>query len=291
MLTHIRKKFEKRKRRLLQRFSKEYFIGRQAIRSDSDNGRYIAFVEQANNSYKIFSQFKQYPAYQEILEHVSEDDGTRYLEILKKNAPDFLVAIDKFKINDLVGNPTKFEYPCIGSISPTTLRYVKVASDLRTLFGNSIGSRVAEIGVGYGGQLLVLDQIFAIREYSLFDLPPVLELTSKYLESHILSLSYRTLTLNQASTNENYDFVMSNYAFSELPKAVQLKYLEKVLANASKGYMTMNSGLKDSAAVDGDNKLSLEELRDLLPPFEIIEEEPYTSPKNYIIIWGHRKKA
>lgn len=290
MLSLIRKKFEKKKRKFLLRFSGEHFIGKQTIRSDSDNGRYVAFVEKVNSNYKVFSKFKQHPAYQEILEHVSEEDGVRYLEVLKKNAPDLLVDIDKFKINDLVGNPTKFEYPGIGSISPTTLRYIKVTSDLRTLFGSSIGSRVAEIGVGYGGQLLVLDQIFAIHEYFLFDLPPVLELTSKYLESHILSLSYRTLSLNQALTTERYDFVMSNYAFSELPKVLQLKYIEKVLANASKGYLTMNSGRAGSAAVAGDNKLSLEELRNLLPPFEVIEEEPYTSPQNYIIIWGHHKK-
>jgi len=288
MLSFIRKKFEKKKRKLLLRFGGEHFIGKQAIRSDSDNGRYIAFVERANSNYQVFSQFKQHPAYQEILEHVSEEDGTRYLEILKKNAPDLLVAVEKFKVNDLVGNPTKFEYPEIGSISPTTLRYMKVASDLRALFGTSIGNRVAEIGVGYGGQLLVLDQIFAIDEYYLFDLPPVLELTSKYLESHILNLSYRTLTLNQALTTERHDFVMSNYAFSELPKVLQLKYIDKVLAHASKGYLTMNSGRVGSAAVAGDNKLSLEELRELLPPFEVVEEEPYTSPQNYIIIWGHR---
>jgi putative sugar O-methyltransferase len=289
MLAFIRDKIEKKKRKLLLSMSGEYFIGKQGIRSDSDNGRYVAFVERANSSYKVFSQFKQHPAYQEILEHVSEADGARYLEVLKKNAPDLLQIIGQFKINDLVGNPNLFHYPQIGSISPTTLRYVKVAADLRALFGKSIGQRVAEIGVGYGGQLLVLDQLFAIDSYSLFDLPPVLELTSKYLESHILNLAYRTLTLNQAVSHEQYDLVMSNYAFSELPKVLQLKYIEKVLRHASRGYLTMNSGRVGSAAVAGDNKLSLEELRKLLPPFEVLEEEPYTSPQNYIIIWGHQR--
>lgn len=287
MLSLIRKKIEKKKRKLLLSLSGQHFIGKQDIRSDSDNGRYIAFVQRANSNYKVFSQFKQHPAYQEILEHVSEEDGMRYLEILNKNAPDLLKLVDEFKINDLVGKPTLFEYPGIGRISPTTLRYMKVASDLRSLFSGSIGNRVAEIGVGYGGQLLVLDQMFAIDNYTLLDLPPVLELASKYLESHILNLSYRTLTLNQASSGEHYDFVMSNYAFSELPKVLQLKYIEKVLSRASKGYLTMNSGRVGSAAVAGGNKLSLEELRTLLPPFEVVDEEPYTSPQNYIIIWGH----
>jgi putative sugar O-methyltransferase len=283
----INKKLKNWRHKFLFHFDGEYFVGRQSIRSDSDNGRYTAFVEQANKSYKVFSHFKKNPVYQEILEHVSEKDGARYLEVLKKNAPDLFTYLDKFKINDLVGNPTTFEYPEIGRISPTTLRYMKVASDLRTLFGSAIGNRVAEIGVGYGGQALVLDQIFTINEYCLFDLPPVLELTSKYLESHILNLSYHTLTLNQALATERYDLVISNYAFSELPKVLQRKYIDKVLAHASKGYLTMNSGRVGSAAVDGTNKLSLEELRVLLPHFEVFEEEPYTSPQNYIIVWGH----
>jgi hypothetical protein len=68
--------------------------------------------------------------------------------------------MERFKINDLVGSPTTYVYHRFGRISPSTLRYVKVASDLRRLFGDLTGAKVAEIGVGYGGQLLVLDQIF-----------------------------------------------------------------------------------------------------------------------------------
>ena len=77
-------------------------------------------------------------------------------------------------------------------------------------------------------------------------------------------------------------------AFCTNQKILQLKYIHKILAHADRGYLTMNSGRAGTAAVAGDNKLSLEELRELLPPFEVIEEEPYTSPQNYIIIWGHR---
>ena len=279
--------FNKLKKKFQKRFNLYDFVGRQGIRSNSDNGEYVASVKNALGSYSVFAKFKRDPRYQVILEHTSKAQGEACLKIIRAQSPGFIDEIDKFKINDLVGNPTTFEYPEIGRISPTTLRYMKVASDLRTLFGSAIGNRVAEIGVGYGGQALVLDQIFTINEYCLFDLPPVLELTSKYLESHILNLSYHTLTLNQALATERYDLVISNYAFSELPKVLQRKYIDKVLAHASKGYLTMNSGRVGSAAVDGTNKLSLEELRVLLPHFEVFEEEPYTSPQNYIIVWGH----
>ena len=97
----------------------------------------------------------------------------------------------------MVGSPRVFNYPGIGRVSPTTLRYVKVASDLRKLFGAEPGGNVAEVGVGYGGQMLVCDIAFHMRQYDLFDLAPVLSLVELYLESHLLNCAYRTLTLNQ----------------------------------------------------------------------------------------------
>jgi len=162
---------------------------------------------------------------------------------------------------------------------------MKVASDLKKYFGLNIGERIAEIGVGYGGQLFINDQIFNVNECHLFDLPPVLDLVSKYLESFILNCSYRTTTINQCSGNSSYDLVISNYAFSELPSHLQKAYIKKVISKSSKGYLTMNTGLENHATeID---HLKIDELRALLPPFEIVAETPMTSPGNYIIIWGH----
>ena len=152
-------------------------------------------------------------------------------------------------------------------------------------FGENIGKSIAEIGCGYGGQALVLDALFQLDKYSLYDLPLVNKLISKYLESYILNGSYQTTTLNR-STVSKFDLVLSNYAFSELPKHIQLKYVEKVLANSSKGYLTMNSG---KGGKRSKGKLSIEELEQLIPNFEVFEENPKTSKFNYIIVWGHKQ--
>ena len=69
------------------------------------------------------------------------------------------------------------------AVSPTTLRYLKVANDLETLFSSLDGLRICEIGVGYGGQCRVLDAMFAVKSYTLVDLRPVLELASVSLVS------------------------------------------------------------------------------------------------------------
>lgn len=266
-------------------FAPEEYVCAAENRSLSDNGFYIAAVQAAIQNYKAFSTFKQHRDYRVVLEHVTREDGERCLEILRKDAPDFLEEIEKFKVNDLIGRPQTFPYPGIGQISPTTLRYMKVASDLRRLFGRDLGKSIAEIGVGYGGQLLVNDRAFRMQRYDLFDLTPVLSLVERYLESHVLNCAYRTTTLNQHLGEEVYDLVISNYAFSELPSQLQRKYIEKVLASAKRGYLTMNSGLKES--MFQDNKLSLAELRDLLPDFETLPETPADHPGNYVIVWGH----
>jgi hypothetical protein len=80
--------------------------------------------------------------------------------------------------------------------------------------------------------------------------------------------------------------VLSNYAFSELPAQLALKYVEKVLSKARRGYLTMNSGRGTGERNRG--KLSIEDYNNLLPAFEIREEHPRTGPDNYILVWGHK---
>ena len=263
--------------------SREY-VGEASNRSDSEDGVYVSAIQEILRSYKSFSSFKRNPHYQAVLEHATREHGEQYLEIIKRDTPGLLQKIELFKANDAVGSPITFDYPGVGKIGPTTLRYIKVASDLSVLFGPDIGQRIVEIGVGYGGQALINDRAFKIKRYELLDLPPVLNLVSRYLESHILDFAYETTTLNQKSGDDSYDLVISNYAFSELPAHLQLKYIEKIISKCKKGYMTMNSGLGKTSR--SSNKLTIDQLRQNLPLFEILPEEPSSGPENYIIVWG-----
>jgi putative sugar O-methyltransferase len=273
----------KLKKRLQKLFNLYDFVGRDDIRSNSDNGEYVASVKNAISSYRSFKKFKLDPRYQRILEHTSREQGEAYLKVIKTQSPRLINQIDKFKINDLVGGSTTYEFEGVGSISPSTLRYLKVASDLQTIFGDRIGGQIAEIGCGYGGQLLILDNVFRFERYDLFDLPPVLSLTSMYLESHLLNASYNISTLNQHPGNMEYDLVISNYAFSELPSQLQMTYIRKIISKAKKGYLTMNTGKTEHSR--DPNKLTIDELKNILPNFEILPETPSTSPNNYIIVW------
>ncbi len=264
------------------------FLGSYATielnRSDSDNGNYLRAVKKIVKDQRKIGNFKRNSDYRDILEHVSYELGSEYLKILENRNDLVFQNLKKLEINDLVGRPIQYSYGSY-TLSPTTLRYGKVASDLAMYFGKLDDFDVVEIGAGYGGQSLILDSFFRINSFTLIDLRDVLNLVEKYLDQHNLSSQYLTKTLNQMSKSSKFDLVISNYAFSELPRDLQLRYIEKILGNSSRGYLTMNSGLDFSAR--SHNKLSLNDLKNLLPKFEVVEENPLSSPDNYLIVWGH----
>ncbi len=265
-------------------FSNEMFAHRSEYRSDSENGEYAAVVKMVLHNQKSFENFKRKSAYRDILENVGKDHGAGYLEIIRRRDDNMatMAQTTVFEL-DSVGNPIKFRYEGFSyPLSPTTLRYVKVASDLLGLFGREL-ERVAEIGCGYGGQTLANDKLLGYQHATLFDLPFVNELIKRYLNTMLLDGAYTVTTINETEP-QKYDLVISNYAFSELPAVLQKTYITKVLSKSKRGYLTMNSG---NGGDRDSGKLSLNELRELLPPFEVFEEEPITSPFNYIIAWGH----
>src|SRR5437868_460172 len=79
----------------------------------------------------LFSQFKKLPQYRIVLEHLDYEVGSDYLHAIREQSPELLHKCDLFRANDILGNPVVYSYGDFGSFSPTTLRYIKVASDLK----------------------------------------------------------------------------------------------------------------------------------------------------------------
>ncbi len=272
---------------------KSYSLESASSISDG-NHYYLQAVIKATNNRKAFSNFKRDPAYNEILEHASHEEALASIEIIKNQTPELITNINDFRINDSVGGARCVEFDGLGMISPSTIRYMKVASDIISLFQNRIGENIVEIGTGYGGQYLILDRAINFSNYTLMDLNEVLELNVKYLESFVLNSYYKYSTLNQLGSEHNFDLVISNFAFSELPRDLQIKYVEKVLSKSKRGYLVMNSGNDNSVFTKGsprwnDKPLHIKELEEMLPKFRQIEENPLTFPGNYVIVWGDDK--
>jgi hypothetical protein len=152
------------------------------MNSISDTFEYKKICSLAYCNENMFNTFKSNPSYNGILEHVSKENGQLYLDNLDFNFPDYINHIDTFKRNDIYGGTTLSNYDKIGDISPTTIRYMKVLSDLKNIFGDLNGKKIIEIGVGYGGQCLILSNFFNLKEYGLVDLDEALLLSKKYLD-------------------------------------------------------------------------------------------------------------
>ena len=197
---------------------------------------YLNVCNYAANSDEFFKQFKSHPAYRHVLEHVSYEEGQQYL---KEIDIDYLDKLEEVKENDSLGSPVIYEYPSVGEISPTTIRYIKNTSDIINKFGNSFDS-IVEIGGGYGGLCKVLSSFIKFEQYLLLDLEECNLLSRKYLSHFNLpTLSYRSEEIDEI--DENFDLLISNYAFSECHKEVQQDYIERFIKKSNNFYIMHNN--------------------------------------------------
>ena len=250
------------------------------MKSISDREDYKSVCVSAYNDDNVFNIFKKKPAYNAILEHVTQEQGRLYLDNIESNLYEFKNFIDRFKKNDLYGGSNLVNYDEYGYISPSTLRYVKVLSDLKSIFGDLNGKKIIEIGVGYGGQCCVLQQMFDIDQYTLVDMDEVLMLSDKYLNK--LGVKHDLMYIDDVYNNIcEYDIVISNYAYSELNKELQDLYYDNIISKSKNGYFTMNF-ISDIFGIDSYNE---SELNDKFSNKNInyLDETPKTFEKNIII--------
>ncbi len=254
-------------------------IPKRISTSLSDNQAYPQVCIKASNDYRFFNNFRRNTIYNKILEHISEELGKKYLQLIS-NDSDILSSLNNFKPNDYYGNPRVYKYPGIGMISPTTLRYIKVLVDLKKYFQTLDKLNICEIGVGYGGQCRVINAYYKPSTYSLIDIQQALALTQRYLDYYILHSVLEYKTMNELC-ERNYDLVISNYAFTELSRDVQDVYLNNVILKSKRGYITYNEITPSEF-----NSYKSNELIEMIPGSKIMKEEPLTHQKNCIIVWG-----
>jgi len=256
--------------------------------SRSESG-YVGICRLATEYDNIFKIFKRSENYRKMLEHVTKAQGKEYLDIISSEGKDLIKYIHKFKKNDKFGSPIRFRYNKVGWFSPTTLRYIKVLVDLRNIFGNLSNLDIVEIGAGYGGQCKIISDVFNIKSYTIVDLEMVLPLIQKYLSKHkVERIAYKTQ--QQLNSNEKYDLVISNYAFSECIKKVQDDYMQKILSRSKRGYITCNYDEPSSPNNYLYNKKELTQMLSKAHNIKIMDERPKTSPMNFIIVWDDTKQ-
>jgi hypothetical protein len=244
---------------------------------------YAATCDLVGHDDGYFKKFRRSRALISALDHVSIEQGFGYLREIEKFyewQPHYKLAIEAV---DAVGDPRTYDFNDYGRFSPTLVRYLKVYLDLKRLFGDLSPFEISEIGVGFGGQAALIGQLGGYKSYNFFDLPPVLSLAKKVLEK-TGSPQVNQFHDGRHPAPANSDLVISNYAFSELSRDIQVAYLDRVILSAKRGYITWNN--LSYVRLDG---FSLAELVRLIPNSEIMAEVPYTHDGNVILYWGENK--
>ena len=223
----------------LKRLKNELLNRNKLSDSSSSDYEYLDVVRSAINDSEAYKSFRSNPGYKDILEHVGKDLANEYFENLCKH----LTNEEIFNYCSAIKNIGSPELISINnsSINPTSLRYLNVAIDIKNKFPNNSFENVIEIGAGYGGQAIILDKFFKIKNYYFIDLPDVNLLIEKFLNDHKVNFESHFATIDTINSNNNYDLIISNYAFSELPKNMQLDAINKILNKSKKGYMLVNN--------------------------------------------------
>lgn len=238
---------------------------------------YLKICDEASKDDAVFANFRRHQWYTNILEHCNYQNGLEYLEVIKRDHPFLLKYFDKFKASEQFGNPRTYIYNSV-ILSPTTLRYIKVLSDLIKYHGNLDGFRIAEIGGGYGGQAKIISDVFKFRYYHLIDLPQANLLSRKFLNK--CGVENVRFSAPDQLVKEEYDLVISNYAFTELLRNIQNHYYDMIISGSKRGYMTCNTQLNHMNAYMPEDYIAIS------PTIVFMKEEPVTNPDNFIVYWN-----
>tara|TARA_R100001082_G_C4330542_1_gene145402 strand:+ start:75 stop:905 length:831 start_codon:yes stop_codon:yes gene_type:complete len=227
----------------------------------------------------LFRRFKKIKEYRPVLEGGPKALFDTYLQHIKqlKNYNLFFENLEKFRINDTVGDPDIYEDPTIGKFSGSTFKFAFNALEIIYFIesqGKDLKSikNIVEVGGGYGGLCLILSGFIDFDSYTLMDLPNVCKLTDKYIEQFPqLHGKVKTLPCTDLTDQsfDSIDLAIGVNSLSECNREVQLSYFSKIISKSEFSYIVRNpdtqerwqdhlctiESLDDSFSVDYSEKI------------------------------------
>ena len=226
--------------------------------ASTDEEAYRAFCHKAVEEPYTWKSFKKDTVLSSYMDYGTYEDGEKLASIIREDYPHLIAKVHKFRNNDRIGKPKTYRYKDFGKISPVSLKYMKVAGDLEKLFGNLDGLKVLEIGGGYGGQCKVLKDLYKFGKYTIVDFEETIELA----KIHLLMQGVSSIDFNEVKTPllEDYDLVISNYAFSKYSKEIQDKFFEKLINMSKRGYIVSDRAEELVSLLEEKGSVSIEEM-------------------------------
>ena len=213
---------------------------------DNTAVNYITKCEIFLKDEDLFAKFRSDKDYGMILsggEYVVGDIALN--EIHEMQMKDYLNQnIDLLKLMDSIGGPQLHDYEDSYCVSPSSLRYFSLICRIKKSFKTKADS-VVEIGGGFGGFALLYALIFKPKKYYIVDLPEPLALCRKFL-SHFKTdatdfIFIRADELDSVNTESEYDFFISDSAFSECSLVIQNRYNELFIKRSKFGVIVWNT--------------------------------------------------
>ena len=166
-----------------------------------------------------------------------------------KNNRDMLLECDS------LGHPHIYEFKneaydlnCSDSILPPLFLLTKVEEYSKKLTSDL---DVLEIGCGFGINTKIFHDLVGFNSYTHIDVPEMLKLQNYYLSHfNINNVSYISPYENMKKIKKKYDFLISDFAYTELNHELKLLYFEKVISNCESGIMLGRMDPKDTKGLD-----------------------------------------
>lgn len=184
--------------------------------------------------------FRRLKAVRDIVETVGPVDGAHYAGYVAGVAPQWLDHPAVAEI-DAWGKPIRCPGWILGTasaMSPTTLRYLATALWLQRVAGMETGCRIVEIGVGFGG-LAAMNHLVSSATTVLVDLPEVAGAARRMHQETSLDAASTLPGADSGTT----DWIISNYAFTELSATWQDRYIDSHLRHSRHGMILSNAEL------------------------------------------------
>lgn len=210
---------------------------------------YVQVCKEASEQYKVFHSFKQDKRFTAILEHCRVDIAENYIKQIRKDNPNLMknnLFFDNDKFCDAKINTFKTEFAIINA-STSTIQYIGVLSNLIKYVPNLDNLNIIEIGGGYGGQCKIIYDHFSPKSYSIADINEVCQLQKKYTK--LFDIDIKTIDIEKDKDFE-VDFVISNYALTELKTPLKMKYINEIVLKAKHGYITINRKVVNQDLID-----------------------------------------
>jgi len=213
--------------------------------------QYTEAVKRNLDRHEDFWNFKSDAAYNYVLEHVSAEEGENYLALIEEefNTPyaenkDRLIELAQ--LNDKYGSPTTSDIKGFATCSPTNLRYIYHCLLIleSAKLCDQMEMDIIEIGGGYGGLCYYLHNLahlfdIKIKSYIMFDIPSVCALQKEYLNN--LGIEIQAYGIDDLQLQKD-SFLVSNYAFSELPEDIRDEYSYLIINKfTSHGFLAWNA--------------------------------------------------